>query len=63
MDDTAPPSQSQQPLIPLLFDNLHAHNIDVNEDNLSLSLLVKTFGGEMNISYPSIFHSTLLISN
>ena len=39
MDDTAPPSQSQQPLIPLLFDNLHAHNIDVNEDNLSLSSL------------------------
>jgi hypothetical protein len=30
MDDTAPPSQSQQPLVPLLFDNLHAHNIDVN---------------------------------
>ena len=39
MDDTAPPSQSQQPLVPLLFDNLHAHNIDVNEDNLSLSSL------------------------
>jgi hypothetical protein len=39
MEDTAPPSQSQQPLVPLLFDNLHAHNIDVNEDNLSLSNL------------------------
>lgn len=39
MDDTEPPSQSQQPLVPLLFDNLHAHNIDVNEDNLSLSSL------------------------
>lgn len=39
MDDTAPPSQSQQLLVPLLFDNLHAHNIDVNEDNLSLSSL------------------------
>jgi hypothetical protein len=30
MDETAPPGQSQQPLVPLLFDNLHAHNIDVN---------------------------------
>jgi hypothetical protein len=39
MDDTAPPSQSQQPMVPLLFDNLHAHNIDVNGDNLSLSSL------------------------
>ena len=39
MDDIAPPSQSQQLLAPLLFDNLHAHNIDVNEDNLSLSSL------------------------
>ena len=39
MDDTAPPSQSQQPLVPLLFDNLHAHNIDVNEDHLSFSSL------------------------
>jgi hypothetical protein len=38
-DDTAPPCQSQQPMVPLLFDNLHAHNIDVNEDNLSLSSL------------------------
>jgi hypothetical protein len=27
MDDTAPPSQSQQPMVPLLFDNLHAHKI------------------------------------
>jgi hypothetical protein len=24
MDDTAPPSQSQQPMVPLLFDNLHS---------------------------------------
>ena len=32
MDDTAHPSQSQQLLAPLLFDNLHAHNIDVNGD-------------------------------
>ena len=39
MNDTAPPWQSQQPMVPLLFDNLHAHNIDVNEDNLSLSSL------------------------
>ena len=38
-DDTAPPGQSQQLLVPLLFDNLHAHNIDVNGDNLSLSSL------------------------
>ena len=38
-DDTAPPGQSQQLLVPLLFDNLHAHNIDVNEDNLALSCL------------------------
>jgi hypothetical protein len=41
MEDTAPPSQSQQPLVPLLFDNLHAHNIDVNEDHLSFSSLGK----------------------
>ena len=27
MEDTAPPSQSQQPMISLLFDNLHAHKI------------------------------------
>jgi hypothetical protein len=26
-------------LVPLLFDNLHAHNIDVNGDHLSLSSL------------------------
>jgi hypothetical protein len=39
MDDIAPPSQSQQLLVPLLFDNLHAHNIDVNGDHLSLSSL------------------------
>ena len=39
MDDTAPPRQSQQPLVPLLFDNLHAHNIEVNGDHLSLSSL------------------------
>ena len=26
-DDTAPPCQSQQPMVPLLFDNLHAHKI------------------------------------
>jgi hypothetical protein len=39
MDDITPPSQSQQLLVPLLFDNLHAHNIDVNGDHLSLSSL------------------------
>lgn len=39
MDDTAPPSQSQQRMEPLLFDNLHAHNIDVNGDHLSLTSL------------------------
>ena len=26
-------------MVPLLFDNLHAHNIDVNEDHLSFSSL------------------------
>ena len=53
MDDTAPPSQSQQLLETLLFDNLHAHNIDVNGDHLSLSSLgEETIIGGFDLEQP-----------